>query len=372
MQRQIRSATVELYRVPLPEVVFDAAHGSHTHFELVIVKLKQQDGLEGVGYTYTGGKGGASIVALCEELRSVLVGQDAARIEKLWADMTSHVHYVARGGIASFAISAMDIALWDLRCKRNQEPLWVAVGGHGQRCKCYRGGIDLAYSTEELVASVQGYLREGHSAVKIKVGHPGGLSEDLCRLRAVREALGPERQLMADANMGWGSAVAARAGASLAELDVVFLEEPLKPDDWEGYRLLRGKCPVPLAQGENLHTIEEFRHAFTKQCIDYPEPDASNIGGVTGFLKVAKLAEAFGLPTCSHGMQELHVSLVSGIPNGGFVEIHSFPIDQYTIRGKVQVKEGWAQAPDSCDIGVQFDWAKLQPHRLQSSDFELQ
>lgn len=276
--------------------------------------------------------------------------------------MNSHVHYVGRGGVASFSVSAVDIALWDLRCRRNAEPLSVAIGGHSQRCRCYRGGIDLAYSTAELVASVKSYVAEGHTAVKIKVGHPLGLREDIARLAAVREVLGSDKDLMADANMGWGVAVATRASRSLEDLGLLFLEEPLEPGDWEGYRLLRQKCAVPLAQGENLHTLEEFRHAIGGGCVDFPEPDASNIGGITGFLKVASLAEAFGLPTCSHGMQELHVSLVCGIPNGGWVEIHSFPIDRYTLQGQVKVVDGWAEAPDTVGTGVEFDWAKLKPH----------
>lgn len=242
----------------------------------------------------------------------------------------------------------------------------MAVGGAANRCRCYRGGIDLAYSTEELLESVKGYIEDWHTAVKIKVGHPKGLREDLARLTAVRDLVGPERSLMADANMGWGTAKASQASCKLDALDLAFLEEPLQPGDLEGYRLLRGTCATPLAHGENLHTLEEFRHAIAGGCVDFPEPDASNIGGITGFLKVAALAEAFGLPTCSHGMQELHVSLVSGIANSGWVEIHSFPIDQYTIGGKIHVDNGWAQAPDMPGTGVAFDWDKLKPHLAQA------
>merc|ERR1712137_897434 len=165
--------------------------------------------------------------------------------------------------------------------------------------------------------------------------------------------------------MGWGAAFTMRASPKLCELNLLFLEEPLQPGDWEGYRMIRNKCLVPLAHGENLHTLEEFRHAIATGCVDFPEPDASNVGGITGFLKVATLAEAFGLPCCSHGMQELHVSLISGISNGGWVEVHTFPIDQYTVDGNVSVENGWIQAPNTPGTGVEFDWTKLEPHLVK-------
>ena len=127
---------------------------------------------------------------------------------------------------------------------------------------------------------------------------------------------------------------------------------------------------MALAQGENLHTVEEFVHAISAG-VDFPQPDASNIGGISGWLKVAALAEAHELPVSSHGMHELHVSLVSAVPNGGWLEIHSFPIDAFTTRGALRVVDGYCEPPDVPGVGVEFDWAKLAPHRVPTAAARL-
>ena len=142
----------------------------------------------------------------------------------------------------------------------------------------------------------------------------------------------------------------------------LWLEEPAAPDDHQGYERIGREGGLAIGSGENLHTLYEFRQAMEVGKISYPMPDASNIGGITGFLKVAALAEAHNLPVCSHGMQELHVSLVAGVANPGWVEAHSFPIDRYTARPLV-IENGLAVAPDTPGTGVQFRSELLEPHR---------
>lgn len=360
----ISDVSVRLFRVPLPAILSDAKHGDHSHFELITVELTTSHGDTGVGYSYTGGRGGHAIAEVVErEFVPQLIGVDPDRIAAIWAHLERTVHYVARGGIVSFALSAVDIALWDLKLRRLGVSLWRYIGGGSTRARCYRGGIDLGYSLEELVASVRGYQEDGHTAVKIKVGQET-LKEDVERVAAVRAAIGPDCTLMVDANMAWSAAQAVRAARAFARYEVHWLEEPTQPGDWSAYARIRREGGLPLAQGENLHTLEEARHAIGVAGIDFPQPDASNCGGITSWLKVAALAEAHGLPVCSHGMQELHVSLVGGVANSGWVEIHSFPIDEYTTRGRVVVAGGYAQPPDVPGTGVEFNWEKLEPHRV--------
>ncbi|WP_353827720.1 mandelate racemase/muconate lactonizing enzyme family protein [Agromyces sp. SYSU T0242] len=355
----IQRVRTDLYRVPLKRDLTDSTHGVMMDFELITVRVEDSDGAVGVGYTYTVNHGGAAVATMIErDLTGCLVGADPARIEQRWQDMWWRLHYAGRGGHQTSAMSAVDIALWDLAGIRAGMPLWRLFGGYDPVVPVYAGGIDLELPLEALLDQADGFRTEGFRAIKMKVGR-ADLREDVARVAAMREHLGEGFPLMVDANMKWSVDEALRAARAFLPFDLTWIEEPTIPDDLPGNARIVALGGHAIAAGENLHTIYDFSNAIDAGALTLPEPDVSNIGGYTTFRKVAALAEARNLRLTSHGVHDLTVHALAATPSRTFMEAHGFGLDEY-IAEPMTIVDGFVTAPERPGHGVDLDFHGLQ------------
>ena len=361
---KIDGIDVDTYRIPLPEPIEAASTGPMTGFDLVMVRISDGDSVTGTGYTVMLQGQGPAIAAIVRNVfRDMLMGEDPRLIERHWQRLWCAHHYAGRGAPLSFAVSAVDTALWDLRGRSLGEPLWRLLGGCQPRVKAYAGNIDLNFPLEKLLEGASNSLEAGHRSVKMRLGRPT-LREDVARVAAMRQHLGPDIDLMADANEAWRVDQAAHALNELQHFDLVWLEEPIAPDDFAGYAHLRAQGKVPLAAGENLHTLVEFAHLIGAGGVDFPEPDLTTCGGVTAFMKVARLAEANNLPVISHGAHDVHVHLLAACPNAAYLEMHAFGLEKF-IAKSLTVSDGHVMASDRPGHGIDFDLDGLRSYSVE-------
>ena len=351
---------VEIFQVDLaPKVVRTDAIQSFVRQETPIVRITCADGAQGVGYTYTIGTGGSSVVALLREhLAPQLLQRDASEIERLWKDLFFHTHATAVGAITSLALAAIDTALWDLKCRRAGLPLWQCAGGAQPRVPVYttEGGW-LHHSARQLVDEAQSAKAQGFRGAKMKVGRPS-IAEDVARLAAVREAVGDAFDIMVDANQAWTVSEARRRARAYADLALAWLDEPLPAEDLGGHVELARVASMPIAVGESLYHPSHFREYLARRACSIVQVDCARIGGITPWLKVAHLAETFNVAVCPHFLMELHVSLTAAVPNGAWVE-YIPQLDSITAS-RMTMEDGYAVPPHAPGLGIEWDFAAIE------------
>ena len=350
---------VEILQVDLPpKVVRTDAIQSFVKQETPIVRITSADGAVGVGYTYTIGTGGSSVVALLRDhLAPRLIGRDDAEIEALWKSLFFATHATAVGAITSLALAAIDTALWDLKCRRAGQPLWKVAGGAQAKVPVYttEGGW-LHHSAKQIVDEAAAAKEQGFKGAKFKVGKPS-IAEDVARLDAVRTAVGDAFEVMIDANQAFTVAEASRRAYAYRDLALAWFEEPLPAEDLAGHVELAAKATMPIAVGESLYHPSHFREYLGRRACSVVQVDCARIGGITPWLKVAHLAETFNAPVCPHFLMELHVSLVAAVPNGAWVEYIPQLDDVTTSR--LAMRDGYALAPTNPGLGIDWDFAAI-------------
>lgn len=348
----ITAATARLVDIEVEKVRTDAMQ-SFLKQETIVVTIETADGLTGRGYSYTIGTGGrATLSMLNEHLLAVLVGEDSRLVEHLWRRLYDSTRATSVGVITALALAAVDTALWDIRAQRAAQPLWMIAGGNRRDVPLYdtEGGW-LHVSVDELVEEARASASRGWKGVKIKVGKPS-IAEDASRIAAVRDAVGPNVEIMVDANQSMTSAEAVRRAHAFEPFDLSWFEEPLPADDVTGHVRLAQSTSIPIAVGESMYSLGHFREYLERGAAGIVQVDVARIGGITPWLKVAHLAEAFNVQVSPHFLMELHVSLVAAIPNGRFVE--HIPQLRAVTNSEIRIDGGHAFAPDAPGLGI--DW----------------
>jgi L-alanine-DL-glutamate epimerase-like enolase superfamily enzyme len=354
----------------VPKVKRTDAIQSFVSQETPIVRITDSDGVTGMGYSYTIGTGGSSVLALLNDhLCPRLIGRDAEEIEGIWRTLFFHTHATTVGAMTSIALAAIDTALWDLRCKRAALPLWRMAGGAQRSVPLYstEGGW-LHIEPAALVEDALAVKEKGFSGAKIKIGRPH-VAEDVARLSAVRAAVGDDFEIMTDANQGFNLSEAIRRARHYEELDIAWFEEPIHADDIEAHAQLTRSTSVPIAVGESLYSISQFKDYLMRKACTIVQVDVGRIGGITPWLKVAHMAEAHNVAVCPHFLMELHVSLAAAVPNGRYVE-YIPQLDEIT-QSRMTIKDGRAVPSDESGLGIEWDMKAIDrmalSHRIHQA-----
>jgi L-alanine-DL-glutamate epimerase-like enolase superfamily enzyme len=355
---RIEGIEAAYYRLPL-EAMGDAGHGAIDSEEIITVKLRA-GGLEGHGYAYTIGRGGRAVHALVtHDLAPLLAGRDAGDIAGLWELMWQRLLYVGRGGLASFAIAAVDIALWDLRGLAQRKPLYRLLDASSKEIPAYGSGVDLPRPLDALLKQTEGFLARGLPGVKVKIGKRDP-AEDEARVRAVRRLIGDKVDLMLDANMAWSADEALERGRRLEQFNLHWYEEPTIPEDVAGHARLARELSVPIAIGESLHSPHEFRRYVDERAVEVLQIDPVTNGGITASLRALEMANVAGLNASSHYCDELAAHLLCVSTRSVYLEKHAFALDPYLVEPQ-RVVGGRVRPTEAPGTGMRFDERALAP-----------
>jgi L-alanine-DL-glutamate epimerase-like enolase superfamily enzyme len=351
----IRHVKLSSARLPLAVPISDAKvftgrQKPMTEVVFLFAEITTELGHSGIGFSYSKRAGGPAQYAHAKEVAAGLIGEDPNDIAKIYTKLLWAGASVGRSGVATQALAAVDIALYDLKAKRAGLPLAKFLGSYRDSVRTYNtsGGF-LNATLDEVKARATQSIEEGIGGIKIKVGLPDS-KEDLRRVAGIREHIGWDVPLMVDANQQWDRATALRMGRRLEEFDLVWIEEPLDAYDFEGHAHLAQVLDTPIATGEMLASVAEHKGLIAANGCDIIQPDAPRVGGITQFLRLAALADERGLGLAPHFAMEIHLHLAAAYPREPWVE-HFDWLDPL-FNERLETKDGRMIVPDRPGLGV--------------------
>ncbi len=302
----------------------------HRSLDYVVATVAAEDSSTGTGYAFTPGYGPQAIrAAIDHDLRPLVLGEDPTDHEALWSRMWKGTNYFGRQGAVLFAMCAVDVACWDLDAKRQGKPLWELLGGTPEPIPTYVTFGFISLTEGELQQLAEQYAQRGFRRMKLMVGQPD-VEDDIARVKAVREVVGEEVEIVLDANQAWPNLETALPRAQrLAELGIGWLEEPVPADDVRGLAELRRRLDVPIAGGENAYTWVQAREFLEREAVDVFQPDIYRMGGLTEHLRVCRRALRAGVRLSPHHVPELNVHVLSALGGDRLLEYVPFFQDPF-------------------------------------------
>jgi L-alanine-DL-glutamate epimerase-like enolase superfamily enzyme len=347
--------------IPLKSPLADSTHVLDK-IEWILVDVVTDTGLTGSAHMLNFDYAPELLKGIVDtELKEQVVGQNPLLIEKVREVGLRQTEYIGHCGVAAWGVAAIDIALWDILGKHLHCPVAFLLGAYRDSVPIYGSGGWLSYSMDQLLEEVTSYARRGFKGVKMTVGS-GNMKQDVQRVKAVRKAIGGDLMLMVDANQGWNTHQARQFYRQIRDCNIFWFEEPIPKDDWDGYSKLASAIDVPLATGEREYSLTNFREILKRQAAAVIQPDALRIGGITQWMKLARLCEAFGVRVASHFYKEIDVHCLAACPNGAFLEY--FPwLDELLVE-PLEISGGVAKVPARPGLGIEIKPEAIQEFRV--------
>ena len=353
---KIKTIRSQIVRLPVDEPLADGPPSGRAHNMFVTIRIDTEDGIEGIGAAFFGGALSGTLKRAIDELGAMIVGDDPLRIEALTQKLRNAGASAGPGGILTLAISGIDMALWDIKGKFLGQSLSTLLGGVRERVPTYASGaLVRSYSLDHLLKSCRTLVERGFKQMKTQMALPGDITpaREAERARLTREAVGPDVDLMCDINQRWSVNQAIDIGKRVEDVHFFWLEDVTVHDDYAGLARVADALATPLASGECLYGITPFRHMIEAHSADIIMIDLIRVGGISNWMKVAALAEAFNLPVVSHLLPEIHVHLISAIPNGLTVEYMPW---SFRLFEEVPVPvNGELAVPKKPGLGLEFN-----------------
>ncbi|NPT39217.1 L-talarate/galactarate dehydratase [Paraburkholderia xenovorans] len=320
-----------------------------TEIAFIFAEIGSEKGHSGIGFGYSKRAGGQGMFAHAKELAPVLIGEDPNDIAKIFNKLLWAGASMGRSGLTTQAIAPFDIALWDMKAKRADLPLAKLLGAHRDSVQCYNtSGGYLSTPLDKVLENVERSRSNGIGGIKIKVGQPD-LREDVRRVSAVRELLGPDFPLMVDANQQWDRLKAVRACRAFEPLNLTWIEEPLDAYDFEGHAALAASLDTAIATGEMLTSFGEHAQLINAGGADFVQPDAPRVGGITPFLQIMQLASLRGLKLAPHFAMEIHLHLAAAFEIEPWLEHFEWLEPMFNER--LELRGGRMHVPNRPGLG---------------------